>query len=74
MSKRPRKLSLVRFKEESVPKGLPRKYPFRKERTYVFFGEIPNMPRHCVVADQKTGQLHSGFHTDNFAELSMEET
>lgn len=74
MSKRPRKLSLVRFKIESVPRGFLGKYPFRKGRAYVFFGEIPNMPGHCIVADHKTGQLHSGFHTESFAELSMDQT
>jgi hypothetical protein len=42
--------------------------------TYVFFGEIPNMPGHCIVADYETGKIHSGYHTDNFIELGEEET
>jgi hypothetical protein len=41
--------------------------------TYVFLGEIPNMPGHCVVADANTGQLFTGYHTDNFAEIPEDE-
>ena len=40
---------------------------------YIFFGEIPNMPEHCVVVDTKTGKISSGFHTDNFVELTDDE-
>ena len=57
MTKIPRKLSLVRFNAEAIPKSYRRKYPFRAKRTYVFFGEIPNMRGHCVVADHRTGQI-----------------
>ncbi|MCD0460144.1 hypothetical protein [Roseiconus lacunae] len=42
-------------------------------RTYIFFGEIPNMRGHCVVADHQTGQLYSGYHTENFVELTEDE-
>lgn len=70
----PRYLSLVRFRFDSVPNEYHGKYPFVDGRTYVFFGEIPNMPGHCVVADHQTGQLHSGYHTENFIELTDDET
>jgi hypothetical protein len=39
----------------------------------VFFGEIPNMPGHCVVADHRSGQIYVGYHTDDFVELTEEE-
>lgn len=68
----PRILSLVRFNFAAVPPEYHSKYPFIEERPYVFFGEIPNMPGHCVVADHKTGQIHSGFHTENFTELELD--
>jgi hypothetical protein len=74
MAKIPRKLSLVKFDIVRVPRGFRRKYPFRAGMTYVFFGEIPNMPGHCIVADYETGKIHSGYHTDNFIELGEEET
>lgn len=69
----PRYLSLVRFNFDTVPKDYHAKYPFMDTRTYIFFGEIPNMPGHCVVADHQTGQLYSGYHTENFVELTDDE-
>jgi hypothetical protein len=71
--KSPRQYSLVRFNYTSLPVKFHKKYPFHKEGTYIFFGEIPNMKGHCVVADHKTGQIYSGYHTENFVELSDEE-
>jgi hypothetical protein len=70
----PRYLSLVRFNFDAIPNEYHAKYPFMDGRTYVFFGEIPNMPGHCVVADHRSGQLYSGYHTENFIELTDEET
>ena len=69
----PRYLSLVRFQFDVVPSEYHAKYPFVDGRTYVFFGEIPNMPGHCVVADHQTGQIYSGYHTENFIELTDDE-
>jgi hypothetical protein len=74
MAKTPRKLSLVRFDAAALPPRFRRKYPFRAGRAYVFLGEIPNMPDHCVVADHRTGQLYSGYHTEHFIELTEDET
>lgn len=74
MAKLPRKLSLVRFDAASLPRGFRRKYPFRTGRVYVFLGEIPNMPGHCLVADERTGRLYSGYHSDLFVELTEHET
>ena len=69
----PRRLSLVTFDFTSMSKTFHRKYPLIAERPYVFLGEIPNMPFHCVVADHLTGQIHSGYHTSNFVEITSEE-
>ena len=73
MAKIPRKFSLVRFDIARVARGSRRKYPFRACEAYVFFGEIPNMPGHCVVAEHKSGRIYSGYHTDNFVELGKDE-
>ena len=40
---------------------------------YVFFGDIPNMPGQCVVADHKSGRVYSGYHTESFAEVPPDE-
>jgi hypothetical protein len=74
MPRIPRKLSLVKFDFSRGPRGSRRRYPFRAGKSYVFFGEIPNMPGHCVVADHRSGQIHAGYHTDNFVELKYDET
>lgn len=31
------------------------------------------MGGHCVVADHRTGQIYSGYHTENFVELTDDE-
>ncbi len=72
--KAPRKLSLVRFDIEAVPRGLRRQYPFRAGRVYVFVGSIPNMPGHCIVAEKDSGRIYAGYHTEHFVELTKEET
>lgn len=46
---------------------------FLEKDTYVFLGEIPNMLGHCVVLNHRTGKVHSGYHTENFAELAEDE-
>jgi len=71
--KLPRQYSLVRFRFDEVPVKYHSQYPFTADGVYVFFGEIPNMEGHCVVANHKTGQIYSGFHTENFAEISPDE-
>jgi hypothetical protein len=72
--KRPRQYSLVRFRFDDIDLKCHGDYPFTRKGAYVFFGEIPNMPGHCVVSDHSTGQLFSGYHTENFAEISADET
>ncbi len=51
-----------------------RKLPFRRSRSYIFLGEIPNMRGHCVVAEQDSGRIYAGYHTEQFVELTEEET
>ncbi len=69
----PRKLSLVRFDFSYINRRYRGKYPFKEGRSYVFIGEIVNMPRNCVVADHETGKIYSGYHTEHFVELSADE-
>jgi hypothetical protein len=69
----PRPLSLVRFDASSLPTMLAADYPFQAGASYIFFGEIPNMPGHCVVAEQQSGRLYAGFHTEHFIELTEDE-
>ena len=43
------------------------------EQTFIFFGEIPNMKEHCVVAGCNSGLIYSGHHIDNFVVLAEDE-
>lgn len=74
MAKIPRKLSLVRFTAKTLTGAGRTKYPFRAGRVYIFLGEIPNMRGHCVVAEQDSGKIYAGYHTENFAELAEDDT
>ena len=38
---------------------------------FVYLGEIPNMPEHCVVVGLRTGKVYTCYHTDNFEQLPM---
>lgn len=43
------------------------------ERYFIYFGEIPNMPGHCVVFGE-SGRMYSGYHPENFLVIPEEET
>jgi hypothetical protein len=74
MPTKPRRLALVKFVSPPVIRGRKSaSYPFKKDEAYVFLGEIPNMPGHCVVAAKKNGKIHAGYHTESFAELAADE-
>lgn len=76
MVSKPRRLSLVKFQPRvSAAARIAKtpRYPFNKGEAYVFLGEIPNMPGHCVVADRKSGKIHAGYHTESFVEIPRDE-
>ena len=70
----PRQFSLVRYDFGADAAEEYPGYPFKRNGVYVFFGEIPNMPGHCVVADHESGRIYTGYHTENFIELTEDET
>ncbi len=72
--KRPRKLSMVYWKGRRAPTSTQTKAPFRRNQIFIFIGEIPNMPGHCVVVDKSSGRTHAGYHTENFKEIPEEKT
>ena len=39
---------------------------FKKDKFFVYFGEIPNMGGHCVLAGYTSGKIYSGYHMQNF--------
>lgn len=58
----PRNFSLVKSKHDFGDNN----------KIFIFLGEIPNMPDHCIVA-RKDGSFLFGYHTDNFVELTEDE-
>lgn len=44
-----------------------------ENKLFIFLGEIPNAPGHCVLADLDTGKIEGMWHTDNFREATEEE-
>ncbi len=66
---RPRSLSIVTFigRADTLQPNLRRK--MSAEKHYVFLGEIPNMPGHCIVLHLTTGRALSPYHTCDFIEV-----
>lgn len=64
----PRVMSLVKISDE-CNNGLK----FMNDKTFVFFGEIPNMKDHCVVMGAFSKKFFVGYHVYNFVECSEEE-
>ncbi len=69
----PRQYSLVKFDFDRLDVKCHSESPFTRAGVYVYFGEIPNMPGHCVVTDHRTRQIFSGYHTEHFFELTGDE-
>lgn len=44
-----------------------------EDSLFVFLGEIPNAPGHCILADLKTGKVEGIYHTENFREATEDE-
>ncbi|HZP58801.1 MAG TPA: hypothetical protein VFB27_00655 [Opitutaceae bacterium] len=69
MKRKLKPLSLVKW----VPHQTVNDKKLRRNRAYLFLGEISNMKEHCVIADANTGKIYIGYHTDAFIELTDSE-
>jgi len=49
-------------------------FPLPEDEIFVFLGEIPNMPGHCIVIGRDTGNAYIGYHVNSFTVLSEDET
>ena len=70
----PRQYSWVYYDFETMPEEYHSYYEKFRNKKIIFFGEIPNMPGHCVVMSHITGNMYSGYHTENFREMDEDET
>jgi len=73
----PRLNSLVKFDKKGLTEKDIEFYPeeFKKQSCLVYLGEIPNMPGHCIVMsfERYDHAIYTGYHTDNFVELTEDE-
>lgn len=67
----PRQYSFVKFDYTTLPEFYRDSYPFGEWTRYIWLGEIPNMPGHCIVMDE-TGKHYPCYHSENFVEISDE--
>lgn len=73
--KMPRSNSIVKFAPDEIYEGhltIFRQKGLNLGETYLFIGEIRQMPGHCIVTD-KNGKTIWGVHTENFVELEGDE-
>jgi hypothetical protein len=73
MAVNPRPMSLVKLREGFFSAKEVVSLPFSDDFPLVFLGEIPNMAGHGVFSGSKTGKVYSGYHIDQFVELSEDE-
>jgi hypothetical protein len=60
-------LSIVMLKDWYIEHLKEIKFnPFGKDTMFIYLGEIPNMPGHCVVIGHGSGKVYSGYHTEDF--------
>ena len=66
--------TLIKYDYEGLPeewrKHNPNPY---KNMTFIYLGDIPNMPGHSYLQDIKTGKPHI-FHPENILPLTEDET
>jgi len=66
----------VVFDEENCPKDVYEEYykPIFGGKMFIFLGEVPQTPGHCILADLSTGKILGMYHTDDFREAREDET
>jgi hypothetical protein len=67
--------TMVKFDYENLPKEYFEIYGklFPKDETFVFMGELTQMPGHCILCNYNTGKIICGYHIENFIPLTREE-
>jgi len=70
-----RKNAFVKFNFDAIPNiEWHKSYKKFRNKVLIYFGEIPNMPGHGIFMNKDTGKFYTGYHIENFIELSEDET
>jgi hypothetical protein len=59
-------MSIVTWQDEETHKHYEHFSGFGKDRKFLYFGDIANMPGHAVLMNMRTNKFVVGFHTENF--------
>ena len=75
MKNKIRQNAFVVFDTEHCPQDIYNDYykEVFEGKMFVFLGEIPQCPGHCILADLDTGNIVGMYHTDNFREATEDE-
>ena len=66
-------MTLCKFNYKDLPSSYHSMYPFTEKDNFIYLGDIENMVGHCVVIETKSGRVFSGYHTEQFIELTDDE-
>ena len=70
----PRQYSLVKFDYSGMTDEWVKEYKkIFDVDIFIYLGEIPNMPGHCVLLRHSDGAHFFGYHIENFVELTEDE-
>lgn len=65
---------MVKFNFGNLPIDCHKKCPFTDTDTFIYMGEIFQMPEYCIVARMSDGRIFSGeYLTSDFIEASKED-
>ena len=70
-----KQLSIVKLEDWYIDhlKKYNDRYRFTCDTSFIYLGEIPNLPGYCVIAGTTTGKIYSGYHIENFRVATEEE-
>lgn len=74
-----RQNSFVVFDKTTIPENIYKEYFLDKFENkgksilFIFLGEIPNVPKHCILGDLNSGKIIGIYHTSNFREATEDE-
>ena len=73
--KKIRRLAFVVFDKSSCTDEQYEQY-YKKvfdEKQFIYMGEVPNAPGHCMLYDLTTNEMIGMYHIENFREATSEE-
>jgi len=70
---KPRQYALVKLTDEEIA-AHEKSFSKVENNRYIYMGEIPNMPGHCIVAGVVSGKTYTGMHIKSYEEVDADDT